>query len=163
MDKRSDMVSIRDEIAEAGREQDRLLAEHDHWMARRNAARAAPVSETPSPGLITKDYGGDATQPAPERAPGAFFGDYRDDMLARNLGIVIAELQREWRRERREYRNAIIRLQREAAGDRAEMRRERALLYDEIKTLRKRLDLNEQGRVDELPRKARERAKRHAT
>jgi len=157
------MDDLRTEIARVSAEHDKLLAEDHAWMASRERQASPPVSETPPQGLITKDYGGDATQPASERAPGAFFGDYRDDMLARNLGIVIAELQREWRRERREYRNAIIRLQREAAGDRAEMRRERALLYDEIKTLRKRLDLNEQGRVDELPRKARERAKRHAT
>jgi hypothetical protein len=142
------MVSIRDEIAEAGREQDRLLAEHDQWMARRNTARTAPVSKTSSPGLTAPQ-----PEPVPSSGDGSIFDTERDKRLAKAIGIVAAEL-------RHELGTQILRLKKELVGDRVEMRRERALLYDEIKTLRRRIDIAEHGRVDELPRKARERAKR---
>ena len=48
---------LRNEIAEASREHDKLMAEDHEWMARRNAAQSPPVSETPSPGIVAKDYG----------------------------------------------------------------------------------------------------------
>jgi len=189
---------LRNEIAEAGREQDRLLAEHDQWMARRNAARAAPVSEPPSPGLITKDYGGNVLATAPQPRAAASEGDWSQweawmaghlaimraeihDKVARSMGTLIVELERQWREDIEQaersddeiaklqieldrLRGQINRLKREAAGDRAEMRRERALLYDEIKLLRRRCDLAEHGQIDELPRKARnhDKAKRRA-
>ena len=35
----------RRELAELGREQDRMLFEHEQWMARRNAEREAPMRE----------------------------------------------------------------------------------------------------------------------
>jgi len=124
---------------------------------------AAPVQRNDGAGILYRTSEQIAEAPAgaddgppsdAEESPG-LFGDERDQELAKAIALVAIEL-------RREFRNQIIRLMREHVSDRAEMRRERALLYDEIKTLRRRLDLNEHGRVDELARAARNRAKRHA-
>jgi hypothetical protein len=53
--------------------------------------------------------------------------------------------RRELRAEVVRLRRDLVKLARDAGSDRLEMRRERALLYDKIKTLRKRLDLDDRG------------------
>jgi len=154
-------MNIRDEIAELGREQDRLLFEHEQWMARREAVSTSPVRKSHVEGVLVhgtqENAQASATGMDAEPSDGepsiAFFGDERDDLLARAVGYALSEVRHQLRRE---FRNQIIKLKRELVGDRREARRERALLYEEIKVLRKRLDLDEHGRVDELPRKARD-------
>ena len=76
-----------------------------------------------------------------------FFGDARDEALVDVLGRLVADLQRQWRRE-------TAKLHRQFASYRREWRFERTLLQDEIRLLRKRLDINDQygGTVIDLPR-----------
>ncbi|HMF28130.1 MAG TPA: hypothetical protein VKE42_05120 [Candidatus Cybelea sp.] len=123
------------------------------------------------PLVIHRDYHGGALEHAPEPEPDAF-GDVPLDDYSKGIAQFVVMYVHQKLAQRDGYleteiaalKRALREHRREAAGDRAEMRRERALLYDEIKTLRKRLDLNEHGRVDELPRKARNhvaRSKRH--
>src|SRR5262249_20877591 len=62
-------MSIRDEIAHLCREHDRLMAEHDEWMARREAAGSSPMRESePVLELVFKTIE-DATPPAPQPEP----------------------------------------------------------------------------------------------
>jgi hypothetical protein len=69
----------------------------------------------------------DAMAPAPQPAPApsngnGIFGDWRDDHLAKNLGVIIATLRKEWRaeieRERGRYERKLAELQ----GENAELR-----------------------------------------
>jgi len=62
-------MSIRDEIAHLCREHDRLMAEHDEWMARREGAGSSPMQESePVLDLVFKTIE-DATPPAPQPEP----------------------------------------------------------------------------------------------
>src|SRR5262249_44786843 len=62
-------MSIRDEIAHLCREHDRLMAEHDEWMARREGAGSSPRQESePVLDLVFKTIE-DATPPAPQPEP----------------------------------------------------------------------------------------------
>ena len=105
-------MSIRDEIRQ-------LCAAHDRFMAEQasEAIRRPPVSESATDaGLVFKTVD-DALVPAAESAAEpsdetlGLFGDQRDQMLAQSLGIIIAELRREWRQEikRLERKNVELR------------------------------------------------------
>jgi len=59
------MVS-RDEIAHLCAEHDKLMIEHDQWLARREAAGAAPVQKSDDLGLVYKDHDNSEPAPAPE-------------------------------------------------------------------------------------------------
>jgi hypothetical protein len=83
------MVS-RDEIAHLCAEHDRLMREHDQWMARREAAGAAPVQKSDEPGI-------NSLQPAPEPDAEPPLG--RAEAVEAIGGMIVA-LRREWRTER---------------------------------------------------------------
>jgi hypothetical protein len=104
------MVSIRDEIAELGREQDRLLTEHHQWMARREAASGAPVQKSDEPGILYRVTDNNSLQLAPQPDAEASDADGADwqDIVARANGEIIAH---ERRRERAEREAAIAPLQ----------------------------------------------------
>jgi len=55
-------VNIRDEIARLSAEHDKLMSEHRAWLARREAAGAAPVQKSDDLGLVYKDH--DNSEPA---------------------------------------------------------------------------------------------------
>jgi len=58
------MVSIRDEIAELGREQDILLAEHAEWMAHREAEREALMRRSDAEAVLYRTSENNAQAPA---------------------------------------------------------------------------------------------------
>src|SRR5262249_56610003 len=115
------------------------------WQRASEGGARPPVSAGPPQSILHRDYGGGAALALPEPAPAASEGE--DDLDPYSKGI--AEFVVTWcnhklatrderinvlegeivalKRAIREYRNELIRLKREAAGDRAEMRRERAL------------------------------------
>ena len=105
------MVSIRDEIAELGREQDALLSEHEQWLARRQAECEAPMRKSDADGVMyrTTEQNAQVAAPAavsePSDADGRLFGDWRDQALAENLGVIIAETRKELRAE---YNKALV-------------------------------------------------------
>jgi hypothetical protein len=146
-------MNHRDEIAELGREQDRLLFEHREWMARRKAQGEALMQKSDAcAGLVFKSLDNALEAAAVADAEPfveheGFFGDARDEALVDVLGRLVADLQRQCRRE-------TAKLHRQFASYRREWRFERTLLQDEIKLLRKRLDINDQygGTVIDLPR-----------
>jgi hypothetical protein len=57
---------MRDEIAHLCAEHDRLMCEHDQWMARREAAGAAPVQNSNEPVVLYREHDGNALAPNPE-------------------------------------------------------------------------------------------------
>ena len=104
----------RRELAALFAEDDKLRAEHDEWMAQRQAADEAPVSET----LVRKDYGGNAwTVAATAEEPSAF-----DELQKDTLATVIAALRAEWQADidnaERRLANLITRMA--FPGERAE-------------------------------------------
>jgi hypothetical protein len=166
-------------LAELGREQDRVLFEHEQWTARREAEREASVRksepEAPSVGPTIENApapaNGSGGEPSEDEAypplqqllksMSEFTSEYVSQRLAEYdlrvrgestdriaaLQIEVDQLLGRLSALRRDF----VKLARGAASDRVEMRRERALLYDEIKMLRKRLDLNERDNVVDLP------------
>jgi hypothetical protein len=75
-------MSIKDEIARLSAENDRLICEHDQWMARREAAGAAPVQKSAEPAVLYREHhdGAPAAFPEPEHEPS---GD--DDEFLRGI------------------------------------------------------------------------------
>jgi len=138
------MDALRDEIERASSEHDRLLAEDHAWLA-------DLAQKSNGRGIVDGTGENNAPAPAPVPAPGAFFGDHRDDLLARNLGIIVAEvsqeLRREWKRDIDRCLTHVGKIARGAASDRREFRWLVSLLQDEIKTIRKRLDLDGDSNV----------------
>jgi hypothetical protein len=92
-------------LAEIFREDDRWRAEHEDWLARREAEREALARKSGEDGLVYRTTENNAQVAAPvavsdvSNADG-LFGDERDDMLARALGVIIAEMRAEREAER---------------------------------------------------------------
>jgi hypothetical protein len=114
-------------LAELFREDDRLRAEHEDWMAR--------MRETGPGGILYRTNENNAQERTPAAVAdvsdadggGALFGDRRDDHLAQSLGVIIAEM----RAERAAERNA----------DSAERNAAVAKLKSEVDELRGKLDV----------------------
>jgi hypothetical protein len=96
-------MDIRQEIARLSEEHDKLLADDTAWLDRRNVAAALLARNSGPDGLLHRDgpNNAQAGSPAAVEAPsngdggGALFGDARDEMLARSLGVIVATLRKE--------------------------------------------------------------------
>jgi hypothetical protein len=129
-----------------------LVAEHRETGAAQDLHFTEPLwsprarSEA-SEGVLYRAIDGAA--PAPAVNGGAEPSDADQlitaDAFVRGVGGVIIELRQEWRRE-------MARLHRQFASWRKEKRHERMALEDEIKALRKRLDLADGTVVKAAPR-----------
>jgi hypothetical protein len=98
-------------LDELGREQDRMMAQHDQWTRDREAKGEAQARESDEDDLDEHRAREESAQaPAAEPSGLGFFGDERDDMLARAIGYVISEL-------RHERRAAIAALQKQWQED----------------------------------------------
>jgi hypothetical protein len=152
------VVSIGDEIAELGREQDRMMHEHADWMARREASLALSVQKSGSEDILYRDAPENAPAPASMADAEPFIdddrseadlpvvvfgeGDPRDEILTDLLADLIVGL-------RREHRRSMVGLHRQFASWRKEQRHMRMILEDEIKVLRKRIDLTDRNDRDD--------------
>ena len=87
------MTIMRDEIRQLCAEHDRLMAEHHEWMARREVAGAAPLQKSDESAVLYREYHDNAPAAAPQPAPDASNADA--GMLAKQLGIIIAEITAE--------------------------------------------------------------------
>lgn len=96
-------------LAELFAADDKWRAEHEDWLARRNAESIPPPVRENDGGAVlyrTTDQNAQASPqtaaPTPSSADdgGGLFGDWRDDMLARALGTIIAEMRAEREAER---------------------------------------------------------------
>src|SRR5262249_4858718 len=86
-------MSIRDEIARLCAEHDSLKAEHDEWLARREAAAASPVQRSNAEGVRYRM--GPENAPAQRRQPVRVLsekGEYPPlNTLVRSLGASTAQ------------------------------------------------------------------------
>jgi hypothetical protein len=97
----------RRQLAELFREDDRLRAEHEQWMARREAKAASPVRESDPAALVyrTNENGAPAGASVTDTAPSdddlvQLFDDPElNRRFTHTMGYVIAELRHEWRSE----------------------------------------------------------------
>jgi hypothetical protein len=141
-------MSFRDEIAELGREQDRLQFEHRQWTAKRETIGAPLMRQSELDGILYRTTEQNA-QAADARARGEdentaaapsddeqSKGDLLSEALIDVGGRVIADLRREWRRElevvQAKSREIIAALERD---------RERDPLKAEVVELRAKLDM----------------------
>ena len=68
-------MSIRDEIAALGREQDALLSEHADWMARRDAVASPPMRKSDETVAVVRKRYENASANDPCTAATRFIGD----------------------------------------------------------------------------------------
>jgi hypothetical protein len=138
-DERRENIRRREEALEAEREadpckmQDRLIAEHDQWMAQHEPQGSPPVSETDDAGLLYRSYDNSALETALEPEPEPFDQDTLADSVAK---FVITRI----RRERVVYDRKI-------AGLEGELREVKGMLGAVLQLLGK------SGTVVELPKK----------
>ena len=93
------MVTTRDDIAHLCAEHDRLMCEHDEWMARREAAGAAPVQKSDESAVLYREHHDNAPAPAPQPDAEPSDGDvelaHAFDVFAQAVENRLAELDSE--------------------------------------------------------------------
>jgi len=78
MDSIGHTVNIRDEIGQLSAEHDRMMVEHEQWMARREAAGAAPVQKYNDSAVLYREHDGNASEPTPQRDAAPSEGEQQD-------------------------------------------------------------------------------------
>jgi hypothetical protein len=122
-------------LAELYREDDRLRREHAEFLARREAAEAAPEQKSDRDDLLYREHENNApSAAAPERdedddAVGMFADPQLDRAFTDTMGHVICELRDEWRDEIETERT---KLDRELAALRGENTEVKGLLADAL-------------------------------
>src|SRR5262245_11936758 len=84
-------------IDELGREQDRMMLEHERWTAAREAEREALMQKSEPEGILYREHENNEQAAATESSGLGLFGDDRDHLLARALGFAISQLRQERR------------------------------------------------------------------
>lgn len=120
------MVSIKDEIAELGREQDKLLSEDTDWLARREAARAALVRKSDAEGVQyreapeTASASPAATDMAPSDGEPDPYSKAIIEFVVAWVDEKLASEGREWRKQVGILKNQLKTVQQDAEADRTE-------------------------------------------
>jgi hypothetical protein len=105
-------------LAELFAADDKWRAEHEDWLARRNAEREALARKSGEDGLMHRTTENNARDAAPDSLPavssdddGTILGSAeRDDQLARALGKIISEMRKEWQSDIAACRTEMVKL-----------------------------------------------------